>query len=189
MIQRTFKKIEKTIKRWYLMLIVGIIFVVMGIWTFTTPLTSYAALSIVFALGFLINGITEVVFALGNRDYNWGWSLALGILSAIVGILMLLNPGITMATLPYYVGFTLLFRSISGMVTAYEMQEYGILDWGSLMVNAVLGLLLSFILLWNPVFAGVNVVIWTAVTFIVLGCYTIYYSFKLRKLNKMMKEK
>jgi uncharacterized membrane protein HdeD (DUF308 family) len=101
---------------------------------------------------------------------------------------MLLNPGITMATLPYYVGFTLLFRSISGMVTAYEMQEYGILDWGSLMVNAVLGLLLSFILLWNPVFAGVNVVIWTAVTFIVLGCYTIYYSFKLRKLNKMMKE-
>ena len=81
MIHRTFKKIEKTIKRWYLMLLVGIIFVIMGIWTFATPLDSYAALAIVFALGFLINGITEIVFAIGNRDYNWGWSLALGILS------------------------------------------------------------------------------------------------------------
>ncbi|MGI5975965.1 MAG: HdeD family acid-resistance protein [Paludibacter sp.] len=186
--RQTFKKIEKAIKRWYLMLIVGVVFIVLGIWTIATPLDAYAALSIVFALGFLISGITEVIFSLSNKHQNWGWSLALGILSTVVGVLLLLNPAASMVTLPYYIGFTLLFRSISGMVTAYDMKQYGILDWGTLMVTAVLGLILSFILLWNPVFAGINVVIWTAVTFIVLGGYTIYFSFKLRKLNKMMKE-
>lgn len=129
-----------------------------------------------------------MVFALSNKHQNWGWSLALGILSIVVGLLLLLNPAISMATLPFYVGFTLLFRSISGMVTAYEMKQYGILDWGTLMVTAVLGLIFSFILLWNPVFAGINVVVWTAVAFIILGIYTIYFSFKMRKLNKMMKE-
>lgn len=187
MTRGTFKKIEKAIKQWYLMLIVGLVFVILGIWTLATPLNSYAALSIVFAFGFLVNGIAEMVFALENRHQNWGWSLVLGILSTVVGILLLLNPAASMATLPFYVGFTLLFRSISGMVTAYDMKQYGILDWGTLMVTAMLGLLFSFILLWNPVFAGINVVVWTAVTFIVLGCYTIYFSFKLRKLNKMMK--
>ncbi|NLK15035.1 MAG: HdeD family acid-resistance protein [Bacteroidales bacterium] len=186
--KQTFKKIEKAIKRWYLMLIVGVVFIVLGIWTFATPADAYAALSFVFAFGFLINGITEVIFAFDNRHQNWGWSLALGILSAIVGILLLLNPATTMVTLPYYIGFTLLFRSISGMVTAYDMKQYGILDWGTLMVTAVLGLIFSFILLWNPMFAGVSVVIWTALAFILLGCYSIYFSFKLRKLNKMMKE-
>jgi uncharacterized membrane protein HdeD (DUF308 family) len=93
-----------------------------------------------------------------------------------------------MLTLPIYVGLTLLFRSISGMVTAYDMKQYGILDWGTLMVTAILGLIFSFILLWNPVFAGVSVVVWTAVAFVIIGAYTVYFSFKLRKLNKMMKE-
>ncbi len=188
MIERAFKKIERTIKRWYLMLLVGIVFVILGIWTIATPLDSYTALSLVFALGFLVNGIAEMIFAIGNRHQNWGWSLALGIISTVVGILLLINPAASMVTLPFYVGFTLLFRSISGMVSAYEMKQYGILDWGTLMVIAVLGVIFSFILLWNPVFAGINVVVWTAAAFIILGGYTIYFSFKLRKLNKLMSE-
>ncbi len=183
-----FNKTKKAIKRWYLMLIVGIIFLILGIWTITTPLSAYAALSTVFALGFIIIGITEIGFALDNRHQYWGWSLALGILSALVGLLLLLNPAASMVTLPFYVGFTLLFRSISGMISAYEMKQYGILDWGILMLAAVLGLIFSFILLWNPVFAGINIVVWTAITFIVLGVYTIYFSFELRKLNKIINE-
>lgn len=185
---KTFKKMEKNIKRWYLMLIVGIVFIILGIWTIATPLNAYVALSIVFALGFLISGIVELVFALYNKHQNWGWSLALGILTTVVGVLLLIYPEASMLTLPIYVGLTLLFRSISGMVTAYDMKQYGILDWGTLMVAAILGLIFSFILLWNPVFAGVSVVIWTAVSFVVIGAYTVYFSFKLRKLNKMMQE-
>ena len=90
-----------------------------------------------------------------------------------------------MITLPFYVGFTLLFRSISGIVSAYEMKQYGILDWGTLMVTAVLGLIFSFILIWNPVFAGINIVVWTAIVFLILGGFTIYLSFKLKKLNQL----
>lgn len=185
---KTFKKMEKNIKRWYLMLIVGIVFIILGIWTIATPLNAYVALSIVFALGFLISGIVELVFALYNKHQNWGWSLALGILTTVVGVLLLIYPEASMLTLPIYVGLTLLFRSISGMVTAYDMKQYGILDWGTLMVTAILGLIFSFILLWNPVFAGVSVVVWTAVAFVIIGAYTVYFSFKLRKLNKMMKK-
>lgn len=186
--RQTFKKIEKAIKRWYLMLVVGVIFIVLGIWTLATPVDAYIALSFVFAMGFLVSGITEMVFALSNKHQNWGWSLVLGILSTVVGVLLLINPAASMVTLPLYVGFTLLFRSISGMTAAYDMKQYGILDWGTLMVTAVLGLILSFVLLWNPGFASINVVIWTAVAFIVLGGYSIYFSFELRKLNKLIKE-
>ena len=43
MIERTFKKIEKTIKRWYLMLIVGMVFVILGVLvkTFSDSLAFY----------------------------------------------------------------------------------------------------------------------------------------------------
>ena len=64
---KIFKTIESAIKYWYLPLIVGILLIVLGIWTLTTPLESYIMLSIVFAVGFLLSGILEMIFALGNR--------------------------------------------------------------------------------------------------------------------------
>lgn len=183
-----YKTIENAIKHWYLPLIVGILLVILGIWTLTTPLESYVMLSIVFAVGFFLSGIVEVVFAVTNKQKAWGWSMALGILSIIIGLLMMINPAISMATLPFYVGFMLLFYSILGISSAYEMRQYGIMDWGWLMVVAILGMLFSFIMLWNPIFAGLNIVIWTSVAFLVTGIYMIYYSVRLNKLNRVSKE-
>ena len=41
---KIFKTIESAIKYWYLPLIVGILLIVLGIWTLTTPLESYIML-------------------------------------------------------------------------------------------------------------------------------------------------
>ena len=183
-----YKTIEKAIKHWYLPLIVGVLLIVLGIWTFTTPLDSYIMLSIVFAVGFFLSGIFEMIFALSNKHKSWRWSFALGLLSIIIGLLMILNPAISMATLPFYVGFMLLFHSILGICSAYEMRQYGIMDWGWLMLVAVLALIFSFIMLWNPLFAGVSIVVWTGIAFIVTGFYMIYFSTQLIKLNNLWKK-
>ena len=183
-----YKTIEKAIKHWYLPLIVGVLLIVLGIWTFTTPLDSYIMLSIVFAVGFFLSGIFEMIFALSNKHKSWRWSFALGLLSIIIGLLMILNPAISMATLPFYVGFMLLFHSILGISSSYEMRQYGIMDWGWLMLVAVLALIFSFIMLWNPLFAGVSIVVWTGIAFIVTGFYMIYFSTRLIKLNNLWKK-
>lgn len=177
-----YKTIENAIKHWYLPLIV------LRIWTLTTPVESYIMLSIVFAVGFFLSGIFEMIFALSNKHKSWGWSFALGLLSIIIGLLMILNPAISMATLPFYVGFMLLFHSILGISSSYEMRQYGIMDWGWLMLVAVLALIFSFMMLWNPLFAGVSIVVWTGIAFIVTGFYMIYFSTRLIKLNNLWKK-
>lgn len=183
-----YKTIENAIKHWYLPLIVGVLLIVLGIWTLTTPVESYIMLSIVFAVGFFLSGIFEMFFALSNKHKSWGWSFALGLLSIIIGLLMILNPAISMATLPFYVGFMLLFHSILGISSSYEMRQYGIMDWGWLMLVAVLALIFSFMMLWNPLFAGVSIVVWTGIAFIVIGFYMIYFSTRLIKLNNLWKK-
>ncbi len=183
-----YKTIENAIKHWYLPLIVGVLLIVLGIWTLTTPVESYIMLSIVFAVGFFLSGIFEMIFALSNKHKSWGWSFALGLLSIIIGLLMILNPAISMATLPFYVGFMLLFHSILGISSSYEMRQYGIMDWGWLMLVAVLALIFSFMMLWNPLFAGVSIVVWTGIAFIVTGFYMIYFSTRLIKLNNLWKK-
>ncbi len=180
--------LKKSIKHWYLSLIVGIIFIAVGIWVFLTPVSSYITLAILFAVMFLVTGIIEISFAIGNRKElsNWGWTLAVGIIDLLVGILLVAQPGISILVLPIYVGFAVMFRSISAISWSVELKNLGVLSWGNLLAVGILGLLFSFILLWNPMFAGMTIVVCTALAFIFIGCFYIYLSVRLRKLSKIV---
>jgi len=182
-----FKTFNDTIKHWYIPAIVGSIFIVVGIYTFASPATSYVALSILFSLSFLFSGISEIVFSLTNRNEmdNWGWVLAFGILTTVIGGLLLSNPAVSMATLTFYVGFSILFRSISALSFSLDLKDYGIGDWGALMALGVIGLIFSIIMIWNPAFAGMTIVIWTGLAFITTGIFSLYMAFKLKKLNEL----
>ena len=68
-----------------------------------------------------------------------------------------------------------------------ELKKYGVLDWGNLLAIGILGLIFSFILLWNPLFAGFTIVFWTGLALITIGGYGIYFSLTLKKLHKLGK--
>ncbi|HBH22923.1 MAG TPA: hypothetical protein DDY13_05810 [Cytophagales bacterium] len=181
------KTVTNTVKHWYIPLIVGLIFIGIGIYTLISPLESYLALSIIFSLSFLFSGLAEIIFSISNRNEidNWGWTLAFGILTFLLGVLLIVNPAISMTTLPLYVGFIVLFRSIMGISYALELKNYGVLDWGNLMAVGILGVLFSLILIWNPVFAGYSIVLWTGLALIAGGVFSIYLSLKLKKIKNI----
>ncbi|MCM4167417.1 hypothetical protein KCTC52924_01088 [Arenibacter antarcticus] len=183
------KSIKKAIRHWYIPLLVGIFFVIVSIVAFTAPLSSLITLAILFAMSFLFGGISEIIFSLVNRDQleNWGWTLAFGIITFIVGILLLLNPALSITTLAFYVGFVILFRSIAAISMAIDIKKYGSKNWGSLMALGILGALFSFILLWNPLFAGMSVVVLISLSFLFAGLFSIYFSLQLRRLHKYSK--
>lgn len=180
-----FKTVNEAIKYWYIPLIVGLLFISVGIWVLSTPIQSYLGLSLLFSLSFLMSGVIEIIFAISNRKKldNWGWTLAIGILNVLVGILLFVTPSISITTLPYYVGFVVLFRSLSAISMSIELKNYGILEWGNLLAIGIVGTVLAFVLLWNPLFAGLSLVVWTALAFITLGGIGIYLSVKLKKIH------
>ena len=182
-----FGTINKTINHWYNPLVVGIIFIATGIYTFVSPLESYAALAILFSISFIISGASEIAFSLLNKEVlnNWGWFLVLGILTLIVGVLLFVNPAVSQATLLFYVGFLVLFRSISAVSHSFELKEYGFSDWGYLTVIGVVGIVFSFILLSNPILGGMTVVIWTGLALITSGFFSMYLAFKLKRLKDL----
>lgn len=187
MANQFFKTVKNAINYWYVPLIIGLIFIGVGFWTFSSPLESYLALSIIFSISFFVAGLSEIIFAISKRNSvdNWGWTLVFGILTFMVGLLLMMNPEVSMATLPFYLGFVLLFRSIGAIGYSTDLKNYGVKDWGGLMALGIIGIIFSFILLWNPLFAGWTVVVWTGLAFIVAGIISIYLSFKLRKLHSM----
>ena len=181
------KTVKNSVKHWYIPLIVGLIFIVVGVITLFNPVSSFLGLAIVFIISFIISGMFEITFALANKDEleHWGWELANGILSLVIGFIMVVNPAISLITLPFYIGFVILFRSIMAISSSLELKKYGVSDWGNLMALGVLGTILAFILLWNPAFAGLTIVIWVAMAFLTIGVFAIYSSFKLKKLKNV----
>jgi uncharacterized membrane protein HdeD (DUF308 family) len=182
--------IKKSIKHWYIPLLVGILFVIMSIVAFTSPLTSLLTLSLFFALTFIFGGLSEVIFSISNRHQleNWGWSLAFGILTFIIGISLLSHPGLSISVLGFYIGFLLLFRSISSIGFAMDIKKYGSKNWGAMLVFGILGAIVSFILIWNPIIAGMSIVVLIALSFLFAGLFSIVMAFQLRKLHKLFKD-
>lgn len=185
-----FKNIKNAVKHWYLSLIVGILFLLFGFWILKTPLESYVTLALLFGVVFLVNGIFEIIFSISNRKEidNWGWILAGGIIDLLFGFVLASNVGLSMAVLPFYVGFMLLFRSVAAIGYAFDLKGFGMRDWYWLLLLGILGLLFSFIMIWNPVFGGMTIIIWTALAFITYGIFRIILAFKLRRLHTFSKK-
>jgi uncharacterized membrane protein HdeD (DUF308 family) len=114
---------------------------------------------------------------------GWGWNLVYGITNVSIGIILISNPTISIASLPIYVGLTVLFRSALAIGTSLDLSGYGVPGAGSLLAIGILGMIFSFILLKNPDFAGLSLVSWTTITLLMAGIYSIYYSLQLKKLN------
>ena len=186
--ERFFKRISNKIKHWYLPLIGGIVLIAIGFWTFNNKAETYTTLAFLFSLSFIFAGVLETLFALANRRLSsgWGWDLAMGLLTLTVGLLMIARPEVSMITLPFYIGFVVMFRSMSAIAMALDLRNYGA-RYGGLLFMGVLGLVFSFILLWNPKFAGLTIVVYTGITLIVAGIAAIMYSMVLKKIHTFSK--
>ena len=181
-----FDSVKKSIKNWWISILVGILYILAGVWVMRTPLESYISLSIIFSVFIFISGIFQIVFSIFNKDgmKGWGWYLTGGILDLIIGILLITHPLMTMAILPLYIGFWLLFQSILSMGLSFQLKSAAAPRWGWLLFWSIITLLFSFLLLANPIFAGLSIVYMTAFALITSGMFRIFLGFELKKMGK-----
>lgn len=179
------KSIKSSIKNWYLQLLIGILFIAVGVYTFMSPGAAYLSLAILFSISFFISGLSDIIFSLSNKNEldNWGWILAIGILTFVTGIILMIHPEISMVTIPFIIGFLFMFRSVAGIGIALDMKSYGIKEWGWMMAFGILGMIFSFIMIWNPIFAGMTLVVLTGMVMLIIGFFHVFLGFKLKKLK------
>ncbi|NLR93034.1 HdeD family acid-resistance protein [Flammeovirga agarivorans] len=184
-------KVSKSLKHWYLFLLSGILLVGTGIITFFYPLESYLVLSVFFSITFILTGMSDIIFSIINRNVlrGWGWSLFWGIINTLLGVFLIQNPSISVATLPMYVGFTFLVRSIGVLSYSELLKSFGIIASDPLTILGVIGLILSLVLIWNPILAGLTIVTLMGVIFIVTGVFQISLSFRLKKAKEVIQNK
>lgn len=180
-----FNSLKSSVKYWWLSLILGILLIVMGFWVMNTPRESYITLAIFFSWLLFFKGIMEMVFAISNKDSlkGWGWYLAGGLVDFILGGFLTFNPNITMAILPFLVGFWMMFGGVSSIATAFEFKSYDSKGWGWLMFVGIITIIFSILIIYNPILGGFYLVFMTAFALISFGIFRIMLSFRLKKLR------
>lgn len=177
----TLRTVKDMARRWWLILLGGILLVLLGIWTLTSPAAAYLSLSLVFAAGMLMAGIFELSFAFWGAGS--GWTVVSGIIDLSIGGYLLAFPVITMAVLPLILGFWILIRGFMAIGAALELRGFGVSGWGWLLFSGILIIALAGTILAYPAWGITNIIIWTGAAFIFAGIFRIYLSFRLKELK------
>jgi uncharacterized membrane protein HdeD (DUF308 family) len=108
--------------------ILGVVFILAGIWAFAQPEQAFWALASVLGFLLLIMGIFEIMSAVVQKEINPLWWL--GLIAGILFIVLAFWTSQQLVTvkgqlLLFYVGLMALFRGISQIVFAFGLRAAG----------------------------------------------------------------
>ena len=163
---------------WYMVLIKGIIMILLAIFIFSSPGGALLAFALYIGIALLFTGFLILFRGIASRKDNsqWGWSVFEGLLDIFLGYILLANPLVTAAILPWIFGFWAVFYGILLIIGSFS--EGG--NKGTKIISGIFIALLGMIIMHNPIFIGLSLAIWVAIMIFVAGIYNIIFSFSLK---------
>lgn len=98
----------------------GIITVILALFLLFNDYIAATALPFIFGMWILFSGIERIVNSIEIRDTGisgWGWLMAIGIVSIVVGVLSFINPLIGAIAISTFLGIFLILQGIAVIIT------------------------------------------------------------------------
>ncbi len=181
------KKAGRAVRHWWLMMCAGVLCIAAGIAVFAFPLESYVTLSLLFGVLLLVVGVAKLIAASTSGNYFMmrGYVIVGGVLDLILGLFLCFSPGVTLMLLPIMMGFWMMYNSFILIGFSGDFDTFGVPGSGWLAAGGVLLLILSIMVLVNPLGAGIaTVVVLAGVGLIVLGILLCVLSMKLKDIHR-----
>ena len=140
-------------------------------------------------ISLFISGIIIAIFAFSTRKHNegWGWQLGEGLLDILVAIILLLNLGLTIITLPYVFAIYGLITGIFWIIQSTFFKRKGYSFWNIVLIGGLLSLLIGLLIFFHPILAAITIVGIIGALFIVHGIFLILFSFLVKRIKTEIK--
>jgi uncharacterized membrane protein HdeD (DUF308 family) len=152
---------------WWLFLVIGILWILFGMFVLSYNVGSLLALAIFAGATFIMTGITQVLTAGRVEGWRWLWLVG-GALSIIAGIVAFVWPGSTLLVLSVILAWFLVFKGIVDVVGA--LASVGRPWWWVTLILGVLELLLG---IWAAGYPGRSLFVFVNL----VGIYAVFYGF------------
>jgi uncharacterized membrane protein HdeD (DUF308 family) len=150
---------------WWLLILAGVLSVVAGIIILAQPGGSLAALAVIAGIYLLLDGIFELVSALMRGTRNRGLVALLGVITTIVGVLLIRHPVSGVAAVAILIGLWLITVGVIRIVTAFEELEHRV--WHA--IAGILEIIAGIVIVAVPSIGYVTLAILVGIGFIVNG--------------------
>jgi uncharacterized membrane protein HdeD (DUF308 family) len=174
-------------KHWWLITIKGLIFIFLGIYILKYPISGMLGLIVYGGFALILSGLIISVFAITTHktNHNWTWHIAEGILDIILGIILLLNLGLTAITLPYVFAFFGVLTGIFWIVEALSFKQKGYKPWGVALLAGLLSLIIGILIFLHPVIAMLTIFGFIGCMFILQGFFLVLFSIEISQVKKI----
>lgn len=126
--------------------------IVLGVWLLVSPGVSAVTICVVLGAMSVLYGLIKLLGYFSKDQYRlaFQFDLAVGILSIILGVVLLLQPDAVLAFLPAVVGIFILVDSVLRLQTAVDARHFGMSRWWVILLISCAGAALGALLLFRP---------------------------------------
>jgi uncharacterized membrane protein HdeD (DUF308 family) len=163
---------------WGLLAGLGLLSVILGVLAIVYPGATIVTISIFFAAWLFVSGIVSLIASF-RRDGDTGsrvLSAILGVLSIIVGWVLLRSPFQSVEVFTFVIGIAFLFTGVMTFVGAFAQKEGR--NWG--IISGGLGILAGLIVLIYPISSAATLALIGGIWLVILGVIQIVAGIQLR---------
>lgn len=174
---------KKLFKNWWLLLLAGILFVILGISYIAAPGAALLTTGMFIGIIILISGVSITAYALSlSGTEGWGWRLVEGIIDILLGIIILWNPFASAMLIPIAIGIWAIIRGVVLSVDSFSYKKAGVQDWWGFLLLGILAVIFGFIVLGNIAASAIVTGWMIGIMLLSVGIAGIFYAMKIRKL-------
>ena len=103
--------------------LLGVLSLIIGLYALRHVLITLLALALLLGIFWIVSGAVELFNALAHNVEHRGWTIFMGILSILAGIVVLVYPGISLLTLAVVLSIWLLIYGVMEIVVAFRIRS------------------------------------------------------------------
>jgi uncharacterized membrane protein HdeD (DUF308 family) len=167
---------------WWLFLLRGLAAVIFGILAFVSPDITVVSLVLLFGIYALADGVLGIIAAVGERDTNRRWWVALleGLISLAAGVIAFIYPSLTAVALLYLIAAWALLTGVLEIIAAIRLRKEIINEW-ALGFSGLLSVIFGVLLFVSPG-TGILALIWVLAAYAILfGILMVVLAFRIKR--------
>lgn len=174
--------LETVQKKWWVLLLRGILLLIFGILALVTPGMVLATMLFYFGFIAIFSGIFVIIEGFMSSE-DKGTIILEGIFYILFGLLFLIMPGFVVSFTLYFIAFWALIAGIFMIVKAIKLRKVIQNEW-LIILNGIITVILGLLIFAN-VFAGAEILVMVFGFYAILsGIMMMMISFKVKGLKK-----
>ncbi len=165
---------------WWLLVLVGVLSITAGVIVLFKPGESLATLAVIVGIFMLVDGILEIASSFFRGTTNRGLVALFGVITAIVGVLLIRHPIAGVAAVALLIGLWLITIGVIRFVTAFEEAAHRF--W--LAVAGLVEILAGIVIVSTPEIGFATLAILVGIGFILNGIAVIALGWTMQEVRE-----